>query len=381
MAKSPQGSGTIRQRKDGRWEARVTIGHDPATGRQVQKSIYGKTQTEVSKKLRQLCKEVDDGIYKEPVKYTVKDWAEIWLKDYSTNLKPLTVKQYTSYIKNHIIAKMGAVKLIRLDAPIIQRFYNQLVEDGLTPKTVKNIHGILHLMLETAVEVGYIKTNPSSVCKLPKIEKKQIKPLENEDLINFLNAIQGDRYETLFLVDLFTGLRQSELLGLTWDCIDFDRGTMYVYRQLQKNNGTYYFASLKNGKSRTISLAPSITKALKTQKSWQAECRLKSYDMWKNDDDFVFTDELGKHLTQSNTYKRFKHIVESIGVSSARFHDLRHTYAVAALQSGDDIKTVQETLGHHTAAFTLDVYGHVTEQMRKESAARMENFIKSVKPV
>lgn len=381
MARNPQGSGTIRQRKDGRWEARITLGHDPATGRQVQKSIYGKTQTEVSKKLRQLCKEVDDGIYKEPVKYTVKDWAEIWLKDYSTNLKPLTVKQYASYINNHIIAQIGAVKLVRLDAPIIQRFYNQLVADGLTPKTVKNIHGILHLMLETAAEVGYIKTNPSSVCKLPKIEKKQIKPLENEDLINFLNAIQGDRYETLFLVDLFTGLRQSELLGLTWDCIDFDKGTMYVYRQLQKNNGTYYFASLKNGKSRTIALAPSIMKALKAQKAWQAECRLKSYDMWSNDDNLIFTDELGKHLTHSNVYKHFKKIVEQIGVSTARFHDLRHTYAVAALQSGDDIKTVQETLGHHTAAFTLDVYGHVTEQMRKESAARMENFIKSVKPI
>ena len=381
MARNPQGNGTIRQRKDGRWEARITLGHDPATGKQVQKSIYGKTQTEVSKKLRQLCKEVDDGIYKEPIKYTVKDWAEIWLKDYSTNLKPLTVKQYASYINNHIIAKIGAVKLVRLDAPIIQRFYNQLVTDGLTPKTVKNIHGILHLMLETAAEVGYIKTNPSSVCKLPKIEKKQIKPLENEDLINFLNAIHGDRYETLFLVDLFTGLRQSELLGLTWDCIDFEKGTMYVYRQLQKNNGTYYFASLKNGKSRTIALAPSILKALKEQKAWQAECKLKSYDMWENKDDLIFTNELGGHLTHSNTYKHFKRIVEQIGVSTARFHDLRHTYAVAALQSGDDIKTVQETLGHHTAAFTLDVYGHVTEQMRKESAARMENFIKSVKPI
>lgn len=102
MAKSPQGSGTIKQRKDGRWEARVTIGRDPATGRQVQKSIYGKTQTEVSKKLRQFCKEVDDGIYKEPVKYTVKDWAEIWLKDYSTNLKPLPAATRRSYEKKYL---------------------------------------------------------------------------------------------------------------------------------------------------------------------------------------------------------------------------------------------------------------------------------------
>lgn len=381
MARSPQGSGTIRQRKDGRWEARYTVGHDPATGKQVQKSIYGKTQAEVSRKLRQVCKEVDDGTYKEPVKYTVKDWAEIWLNDYSTSLKPLTAKQYRSYINNHIIVKIGAVRLTQLDAPTIQHFYNQLVKDGLSPKTVKNIHGILHLMLETAAEVGYIKNNPSSVCKLPKITKKEIKPLENDDVLKFLNAIKGDRYETLFLVDIFTGLRQSEILGLTWDCVDFEKGLLYVYRQLQKNNGKYYFASLKNGKSRTVALAPSILSALKAQKAWQAECRLKSYDMWSNDDNLIFTNELGKHLTHSNVYKHFKKIAESIGIPDARFHDLRHTYAVAALQSGDDIKTVQESLGHHTAAFTLDVYGHVTEKMRKESAARMENFINSVKPV
>ncbi|MDD5944757.1 MAG: site-specific integrase [Clostridia bacterium] len=381
MARSPQGSGTIRQRKDGRWEARYTVGHDPATGKQVQKSIYGKTQAEVSRKLRQVCREVDEGTYKEPVKYTVKDWAEIWLNDYSTSLKPLTAKQYRSYINNHIIVKIGAVRLTQLDAPTIQHFYNQLVKDGLSPKTIKNIHGILHIMLETAAEVGYIKNNPSSVCKLPKITKKEIKPLENDEVLKFLNAIRGDRYETLFLVDIFTGLRQSEILGLTWDCVDFEKGLLYVYRQLQKNNGEYYFASLKNGKSRTVALAPSILNALKAQKAWQAECRLKSYDMWSNDDNLIFTDELGKHLTHSNVYKHFKKIVESIGIPDARFHDLRHTYAVAALQSGDDIKTVQESLGHHTAAFTLDVYGHVTEKMRKESAARMENFINSVKPV
>ena len=381
MRRNAKGSGTIRQRKDGRWEARFTVGHDPATGKQVQKSIYGKTQAEVSKKLRQYCKEVDDGTYKEPVKYSVKDWASIWLSDYTTNLKPLTLKQYTSYMNNHIIAKIGAVKLVQLDAPIIQRFYNQLTASGLSPKTVKNIHGILHSMLETAAEVGYIRSNPSSVCKLPKIKKTQIKPLENEDLINFLNAIKGDAYETVYLVDLFTGLRQGEILGLTWDCADFDKGTLYIYRQLQKNNREYYFATLKNGKTRKITLAPTIITALKNQKTWQTECRLKSYGMWSNDEDFIFTNELGHHLTHSNVYKHFKRIVTEIGIPYARFHDLRHTYAVAALQIGDDIKTVQENLGHHTAAFTLDVYGHVTEQMKKDSAARMETFINSVKPV
>lgn len=381
MARGAQGNGTIRQRKDGRWEARITVGRNPSTGKQIQKSIYGKTQAEVSKKLRELCKEVDDGIYKEPVKYTVKDWAEIWLNEYTGNLKPLTVKQYTTYINNRIVKNMGSVKLTRLDTPIIQRFYNQLTKEGLSPVTIKNIHSILHSMLETAVEVGYMRTNPSNICKLPKSEKKQIKPLENADISKLLEALKGDKYESLYTVDLFTGLRQGELLGLTWDCIDFKKGTMYIYRQLQFNKGSYYFTSLKNGKTRTIALAPYVLNILRNQKAWQAECQLKSYGMWNNKDDLVFTNELGGHLTQNYTYRHFKKIVSGIGIPDARLHDLRHTFAVSSLQSGNDVKTVQEALGHHTAAFTLDVYGHVTEEMRKASADRLETFINSVKPV
>ena len=381
MARGAQGNGTIRQRKDGRWEARITVGRNPSTGKQIQKSIYGKTQAEVSKKLRELCKEVDDGIYKEPVKYTVKDWAEIWLNEYTSNLKPLTVKQYTTYINNRIVKNMGSVKLTRLDTPIIQRFYNQLTKEGLSPVTIKNIHSILHSMLETAVEVGYMRTNPSNICKLPKSEKKQIKPLENADISKLLEALKGDKYESLYTVDLFTGLRQGELLGLTWDCIDFKKGTMYIYRQLQFNKGSYYFTSLKNGKTRTIALAPYVLNILRNQKAWQAECQLKSYGMWNNKDDLVFTNELGGHLTQNYTYRHFKKIVSNIGIPDARLHDLRHTFAVSSLQSGNDVKTVQEALGHHTAAFTLDVYGHVTEEMRKASADRLETFINSVKPV
>ena len=381
MARGAQGNGTIRQRKDGRWEARITVGRNPSTGKQIQKSIYGKTQAEVSKKLRELCKEVDDGIYKEPVKYTVKDWAEIWLNEYTGNLKPLTVKQYTTYINNRIVKNMGSVKLTRLDTPIIQRFYNQLTKEGLSPVTIKNIHSILHSMLETAVEVGYMRTNPSNICKLPKSEKKQIKPLENADISKLLEALKGDKYESLYTVDLFTGLRQGELLGLTWDSIDFKKGTMYIYRQLQFNKGSYYFTSLKNGKTRTIALAPYVLNILRNQKAWQAECQLKSYGMWNNKDDLVFTNELGGHLTQNYTYRHFKKIVSNIGIPDARLHDLRHTFAVSSLQSGNDVKTVQEALGHHTAAFTLDVYGHVTEEMRKASADRLETFINSVKPV
>ena len=133
----------------------------------------------------------------------------------------------------------------------------------------------------------------------------------------------------------------------------------------------------KNSKSRTISLAPSIVKVFHNIRRKQLENRLLYGSLWE-DNGFVFSDELGKHFSPSTVYKSFKKVMEEIGSPETRFHDLRHSYAVVSIKSGDDIKTVQENLGHATAAFTLDIYGHVTEKMKQESAARMEQFIKAV---
>lgn len=381
--RNAQGNGTIRKRPDGRWEARFTVGRDPGTGKQIQKSIYGKTQTEVRKKLQQTCSEIDNGTYVEPTKLTVSNWLDIWLEEYTANLKPYTLKSYTGIINNHIKPSIGSVKLNSLSTHTIQGFYNKSfkgtnLKQGLSPKTVKNIHGVLHKALEQASNIGYIKFNPTNSCTLPRMEKSEIKPLEYEEIVIFLKAIQGHKFEKLYIVDLFTGMRQGEILGLTWDCIDFQKGTIRIYQQLQKIQGEYKFVSLKNDKGRKIAPAPSVIAALKEHKKCQIQWKLRAGDLW-NDTNLVFTNELGEHLTHVTVYKNFKRIVNQIGIPSARFHDLRHTYAVAALQAGDDVKTVQENLGHHTASFTLDVYGHVSEKMKQESANRMENYIKGIK--
>ena len=175
-------------------------------------------------------------------------------------------------------------------------------------------------------------------------------------------------------------MRRGEVLGLTWDCVDLSRGTILINRQLQNipgKPGEFHLVPTKNGKGRTITAAASVVDLLKRHRAQQNEMRLKAGALW-NDSNFVFTDELGKHLAPSTVYHNYKQIVASIGIPAARFHDLRHSYAVAAIRAGDDIKTVQGNLGHHTAAFTLDVYGHVTEEMKQASADRMEQFIKGV---
>lgn len=136
---------------------------------------------------------------------------------------------------------------------------------------------------------------------------------------------------------------------------------------------------LKNDKPRTITPAPSIMELLRQHRKKQAAWQLRAGELWDNPAGLVFTNELGKHLVAWTVAKKFKRIVASIGRPDARFHDLRHSYAVAAIRSGDDIKTVQQNLGHATAAFTLDIYGHVTDQMRQASAERMEGYIKGVR--
>ena len=228
--------------------------------------------------------------------------------------------------------------------------------------------------------MGYIRSNPSEVCILPRVKKPELHPFDEEQTREFLEEVKGKRFEVLFTVALFTRMREGELLGLKWDCVDLDSCKILVDKQLQLEKGSkgkYVLVSTKSDKTRTVTVAPWVMQLLKRHKARQAEQRLQAGPCWE-DSGFVFTDALGKHLAIHTVVKDFKKVATAIGRPGARFHDTRHTYAVASIRSGDDIKTVQANLGHATAAFTLDVYGHVTEQMKKASAEKMEQYIKNV---
>lgn len=177
------GAGTIRKKiivnkKTGKqyiyWEARYTIGSDPGTGKQVQKSITGKTQAEVRKKLQQATTAIDEGVYVEPSKLTVGVWLDVWLSEYLGGVKPRTFDSYKTICTTHIKPAIGAMRLTALSTPEIQRFYNNLKRQGLSPKSIKNTHGVLHKALEQAVKIGHIRYNPSTACKLPRVEKAEI---------------------------------------------------------------------------------------------------------------------------------------------------------------------------------------------------------------
>ena len=199
--KSAAGVGTIRKKtvtRNGKdytfWEARYTEGFDPGTGKQIQRSITGKTQKEVAQKLKAATAAIDAGTYKAPCKLTVGEWLDIWGAEYLKNVKPLTQHNYAKQVRKHLKPALGAVKLEALDPHRIQKFYNSLSESGLAPKTVKNIHGIFHSALQQAIANDYIRHNPTDACKLPKVVKTEIKPLEPEEIARMLQEAEKDDF-------------------------------------------------------------------------------------------------------------------------------------------------------------------------------------------
>ena len=410
--KRANGEGSIRRvNKNGHdyWEARYTISKDLGNGKQEQKSKYFKTQAEARKFLSSVSVSIDEQNYFQPEKITLGAWIDLWLDEYCGDKKYLTVKNYKSICDTHIKPALGAVLLKDLKTTQIQKFYNSLAKTGkeikskdaktgkvtvtyepLSVKTIHNVHGILVKCLNTAIDVEYIKSNPATRTIIPKKASKEIKPLTDGEVNSFMAELDREEpeYRDVFRIILFCGLRESEAIGLTWDCLDYETNTIHVYRQWQERplkDGGACFAPLKNSKTRNITASAFVMQILKDAQIRQMEERMKAgvyWQGWKNlkerETYFIFTHPDGKPIYSNTLYEHYKKIAKRIDVPDSRVHDLRHTFAVLSLQNGDDVKTVQENLGHATASFTLDVYGHVSQKMKQDSADRMQAYIESI---
>lgn len=372
MKRKENGEGTIRLRPDGRWEARLCTD----SGRI---SIYGLSSQEVRRKLSAMRGTVENGDFIKSACITVEEWILIWEKDH-LDVKPGTLRRYDGDIRNHIIPSLGSITLSKLKVGDVEKAYLEWKKEGLSAKSVKNAHGVLHSALDKAVDSGLIKKNVSSGCDLPKGQQDEMRPLEDDEVSEFLELAKKDVLYPLYYVALFTGMRQSELMGLTWDCVNFKKNSIRISKQLLRINayrkkGEYHFVPTKTGKQRTIEPALQVMEMLKAVQRQQTEWKEKCGDAWKGTDDLVFTNPDGTHLSNSNVYRHFKRIMRQMSLDDVRFHDLRHTYAVLALQNGIDIKTVSASLGHYSVAFTMDKYGHVSNTMKKTAAAKMGQFI------
>ncbi len=371
------------------WEGRCTVGYDPGTGKQIQRSVSGKTQKEVTQKVKSITKEIDDGVYLEPCKLTVGEWLTIWQNEYLVGIARNTVCSYKSDCRNHIIPALGAIPLSKLTPIMIQRFYNGLrnkrTGEPLNPKTVRDIHGTFHRALNKAVALDLIARNPADAStgkiELPKADEKERTPMEDEDLTRFIEKIADHKYRLLYLVTLFTGMREGEVLGLAWDKIDWKHNTIMIRQQLLRDNEakTYYIGLPKRRKIREVRVAAEVMGWLREQQEEQARLKKLAGKAWNNEWNLVFTGEFGGHLYPCTVYENFKRIVENIGLGEQRLHDLRHAYATNSLGNGDDPETVRKNMGHYSIIL-LDRYGHRKSSMAIASASRMSNFIQDILP-
>ncbi len=376
-AKKANGEGSIRQRPNGKYEGRIMV-----NGKQF--SVIGDTTEEVQAKLYKIRNPLSYVGSIKPDEMTLADFIEQWQGTYTRDIKRSTMQRYEMDIRLHILPLLGDCKLKELKPVQITQLYNWAQDQGLSHKSIKNLHGTLHRILQDAVDNEYMTKNVADRAKIPKAMKaaKEMRPLKDTEVPLFIQAIKGHQFEALYFVALFTGMRESELIGLTWDCIDWENNRIRIYRQLPREREKGIadtFTSLKNGKSREIAPAAKVFSVLRTVKAEQAEKKLKAGGKWNNEEGFVFTYENGEHVNGRTVYNNFKSIVSSLGVAEVRFHDLRHTYATIALQEGVDVKTVSHNLGHATVAFTLDRYGHVSERMKDDSAEKMDRFIANLR--
>ena len=365
------GEGSIRKRKDGRWEGRYTAGRDPVTGKAIYKNVLGKTQAEVKEKLKA-------AIEKSAVRpvsmehYTVGQWLDAWMENYAKlQVRPSSHKTYQGFISNHIKPVLDDVPLEKLTAMDLQRLYKHLLESGrvecaesrskpkgLSVKTVRNINQMISSALNCAVEQRLIPANPTKGCVLPKLERKEMKILPPESLGTFFEEARRSGVFELYYIDLATGLRRGEL---KWSDIDLAKGIIHVRRQILRQNGKLVEAPLKTKNSyRNIAIGSDAVEVLKGM---------------EQKDEYVFPSPFGGPMSPDSVLHMLQRVLKRAGLERIRFHDLRHTFSVLALQNGVDVKTLSAMLGHYSAGFTLDTYAHVTTSMQKQAANAVGNFL------
>ena len=375
--KRANGEGNIRKRKDGRWEGRYTAGHDPVTGKQIFKNVLGKTQNEVKEKLKKALVEAGQVDFTKLGQYTVGTWMDTWFENVAKiKVRPSSHQTYKGYIDNHIKPNIGKIPLGKLTTMDLQKFYRKLLTKGrverieskdqpkgLSAKTVRNINQVISSAMDLAVAQKIILTNPTNACELPKVEHKEMQTIPAEQLQAFLDEARATGVYEMYYIELATGLRRGELLGLKWTDIDWKNGIIKVRRQVARVDGQIVEAPLKTKNSyRAVTVSQQAIEVLTQQKA-------------KTNDQYVFPSPNGGPISPDSVNNMLGRVLERAGIPKVRFHDLRHTFATIALQNGVDIKTVSGMLGHFSAGFTLDTYAHVTTTAQKEAAQTMGNIL------
>jgi integrase len=366
--------------REDRWELTVDLPPHPVTGRRRRLCrMFTGSKRAAERELARLVQEGTDETFVEPANETVRSFLERWLRDYvDTSVAPKTRMYYTQVIREHVIPRLGSRKLRQLRAVDVveaQRYWLQegwlrtKTRRGLSPKSVANVHRILHLALKHAVEWGLLAANPMDSVRPPRWERKQQAWLDLEEAQALVAQLETTAAGTAVLVKLSTGLRMGELLGLRWSDVDFDLQLIGLQQQLQWLSGIgYTMRAVKTHRSRRpVSIDSDLADMLRAHKVRQNEVRLKVADLWQPNG-YVFANDLGEHLTPDQVRRTLLRALRAAGLPQIRPHDLRHTHASVLLRLRTPMKVVQERLGHSSFAITADIYSHVAPDLQGQAA-------------
>ena len=383
MAKRrPSGDGMVRKREDGRWEGRIVVGHKK-NGTPIFQHAYAHTQKELTEKLHQNIERYQDVELTEDSRMTLSEWLDRWLTEYKAGtVRSGTLKSYRCYIEYYIKPQLGDKQISLISQQDIQRMYRRLKTEGrihehpemnhqLSDSMVRHIHSALHAALKDAVQAHVIPRNPTEGATAPKPNYKPKRILTGEELDAFLAVVEQDEvWRDFFQTELMTGLRRGELMALQWDDLNFKTGVLNVNKQVYDVRGQLQISTPKTKNSvRKIVLPPAVVAVLR-------EYKKTVNSRW------MFPSPVKEDcpITPGVVRRRLQLILEHAGCKHVRFHDLRHTFATLALENGMDVKTLSAMLGHVSAATTLDIYTHITDDMRLTAAANIDRGIGKAAP-
>ena len=372
MTKRAAGEGNIRKRTDGRWEGRYIAGHDSA-GKPIRKNVLGKTQAEVKEKLRKALDECQRIDFSRAEDFTVETWLRLWYETYSKpNIREATQERYWNHIRFHIIPEIGSIKLTKLTGRQVQTMFNNVRDHGrvkrgpkdkrdssLSPSYIRSLHRMLHMALDRAVKEQLILRNPCDDVILPKVDRKEMKILKPENIKAYLEEADRRGVLPMMFLELCSGLRKGELIALLWSDLDVQNRTISVSKQAVRVKGGGVKVSV-----------PKTSTSVRIEPIPQEAIDLLIAEHEKHPDNpYMFPSLVtgGMYYPDAVNALNTK-ILKSLGLEHIRFHDLRHTFATMALQSGVDIRTVSGMLGHADPGFTLRTYTHTTDPMQVKAA-------------
>jgi len=377
-----RGDGGISLRKDGRWEGRYVVGYDDK-GLPVTKNVLAKTKSECAAKLKALADSVNAPTPDQPKPgILLGDWLDLWYQSYKKpNLRPNTQMSYERRIYQHIIPALGNIQIDKLATNDIQQFYAglkqngrllraELYGEGLSDQTVRGIHTTLHAALDKAVAEKLILRNPADGCRLPSAKAREMQVLMPEEIQRLLIQAKEDGCYELLLLELSTGLRRGEICALQWNDLNFRTGELRIERQVHRIKGELKVSPPKTKASnRSVILPAPVVGILKTYKK-------------TIDSRWMFPSPVSEDSPRdpAAVRKRLQIVLERAECKKIRFHDLRHTFSTVSLEHGMDIKTLSTIIGHVSSSTTLNVYAHVTDEMRRTAAVKIDQGIGRAEP-